>query len=83
MNKMLKKQLGKTMEVYIDDMVLKSMKSENHLQVLEEVFNILDKFNMVLKPSKCHFGVKVGVTTHFSIPIDCNKIRNKNILLLS
>ena len=59
-NKMFKEQLGKTMEVYIDDMVVKSKKAENHLQDLEEAFSILDKFNMKLNPAKCHFGVKSG-----------------------
>ena len=59
-NKMFKEQLGKTMEVYIDDMVVKSKKAENHLQDLEEAFDILDEFNMKLNPAKCHFGVKSG-----------------------
>lgn len=58
--KMFKHQLGKTMEVYIDDMVVKFMKAKNHIHYLEEAFNILDQLNMKLNPSKCHFGVKVG-----------------------
>lgn len=59
-NKMFKHQLEKTMEVYIDDMVVKFMKAENHIHYLEEAFNILDQFNMKINLSKCHFGVKVG-----------------------
>ncbi|KAJ0951779.1 putative nucleotidyltransferase, Ribonuclease H [Helianthus annuus] len=59
-NMMFKDQIGQTMEVYIDDMVVKSIKAEDHLRDLEEAFDILDKYNMKLNPSKCHFGVKAG-----------------------
>ena len=59
-NMMFKDQIGKTMEVYIDDMVVKSKKAEDHLRDLEEAFDILDSYNMKLNPSKCHFGVKAG-----------------------
>jgi hypothetical protein len=59
-NMMFKDQLGSTMEVYIDDMVVKSKKAEDHLKDLEVAFNILDQYNMNLNPSKCHFGVKAG-----------------------
>lgn len=57
-NKMYKHQLGKIIEVYIDHIVIKSKKAENHLEDLEETFNILDPFNMKINPSKSHFGVK-------------------------
>ncbi|KAK1431700.1 hypothetical protein QVD17_08256 [Tagetes erecta] len=60
-NMMFKDQLGDTMEVYIDDMVVKSKRKEHHLQDLEVAFNILDRYNMKLNPSKCHFGVKAGI----------------------
>ena len=46
------------MEVYIDDMMVKSKKVEDHLKDLEEAFNILDEYNMKLDPSKCHFGMR-------------------------
>ncbi|KAJ0548844.1 putative nucleotidyltransferase, Ribonuclease H [Helianthus annuus] len=59
-NMMFKDQIGQTMEVYIDDMVVKSIKAEDHLRDLEEAFDILDRYNMKLNPSKCHFGVKAG-----------------------
>jgi hypothetical protein len=59
-NMMFKDQLGDTMEVYIDDMVVKSKKAEDHLKDLEVAFNILDKYNMKLNPAKCNFGVGAG-----------------------
>ena len=46
------------MEVNIDDMVVKSKKAKDHLKNLEEAFDILDKYNMKLNPSKCHFGMR-------------------------
>ncbi|XP_076922960.1 uncharacterized protein LOC143584926 [Bidens hawaiensis] len=50
----------KIIEIYIDDMVVKSKKAEDHLKDLEEAFNILDQYNMMLNPSKCQFSVKAG-----------------------
>ena len=40
-NKMFREQIGKTMEVYIDDMLVKSLKAANHIVHLEEAFGIL------------------------------------------
>ena len=59
-NWMDKDKLGDTMGVYIDDMVVKSMKPEDHLRDLKEAFDILDEYNMKLNPLKCHFGMKSG-----------------------
>ena len=59
-NMMFKDKLGDTMEVYIDDMVVKSKKAEDHLQDIKEAFDILDQYNMKLNPAKCHFGVGAG-----------------------
>lgn len=52
--------MGKTVEAYIDDMVVKSSKKENYLQHLQEVFDTLNNFNMRLNSSKCTFGVSSG-----------------------
>ena len=60
MNQMLKDQLGDTMDVCIDDMVVKSRKDEDHLEDLEEAFDILDEYNMKMNPSKFHFGMRSG-----------------------
>ncbi|XP_074351405.1 uncharacterized protein LOC141690511 [Apium graveolens] len=48
------------MEVYIDNMVVKSVDAANHVKDLEEVFNILQFYNMKLNPSKCNFAVSSG-----------------------
>ena len=59
-NKMFSTQLGRTMEVYIDDMLVKSSKANDHVLQLQECFNILNKFGMKLNPTKCTFGVASG-----------------------
>jgi hypothetical protein len=58
--KMFSELLGKTIEVYIDDMVVKSVRSTDHVQDLRQVFRILRTHNLKLNASKCAFGVSSG-----------------------
>nr|XP_016464544.1 PREDICTED: uncharacterized protein LOC107787450 [Nicotiana tabacum] len=58
--KMFKEQLGKTMKVYIDDMVVKSKKKEDYIGHLKEAFEILRRYGMKLNPGKCTFGITLG-----------------------
>ena len=48
------------MEVYIDDMLVKSIKAELHITHLAEAFQVLKSYNMKLNPAKCAFGVSTG-----------------------
>lgn len=48
------------MEVYIDDMLVKSMIADQHLDHLSQAFSVLRKYNMKLNPTKCSFGVSCG-----------------------
>ncbi|XP_019237255.1 PREDICTED: uncharacterized protein LOC109217453 [Nicotiana attenuata] len=57
---MFKEQLGKTTEVYIDDMLVKSAKKEDYISHLKEAFEILRRYGMKLNPEKCAFGVASG-----------------------
>ncbi|WZY69704.1 hypothetical protein YC2023_001944 [Brassica napus] len=59
-NRMFAKQLGTTMEVYIDDMLVKSVRADDHLAHLRECFDILNAYKMKLNPAKCTFGVSSG-----------------------
>ena len=59
-NQMFKKQIGRNVEVYVDDMLVKSRKEEDHLDDLRETFNTLRQYHMKLNPSKCAFGVSSG-----------------------
>ncbi|XP_016648291.1 PREDICTED: uncharacterized protein LOC103326881 [Prunus mume] len=59
-NKMFKEQIGKSMEVYVDDMLVKASKRADHIENLAETFSLLQKYNMKLNPNKCTFGVSSG-----------------------
>ena len=48
------------MDVYINDMVVKTRWASNHLSDVEEVFQILKEFGLRLNPTKCVFGVDFG-----------------------
>ena len=56
-NRMFQKQIGASMEVYIDDMLVKSTTTELHIAHMSEAFQILREYNMKLNPAKCAFGV--------------------------
>ena len=57
MTRMFEPQLGKNIEVYIDDMVMKSKVVSEHVGDLMEIFEILRKHKLRLNASKCSFGV--------------------------
>ena len=56
-NRMFQKQIGTFLEVYIDDMLVKSIKAELHITHLAEAFQVLRSYNMKLNPTKCTFRV--------------------------
>ena len=45
------------MEVYVDDMLVKSIEAEEHIKDLQEAFGTLKKHRMKLNPTKCAFRV--------------------------
>ena len=66
-NQMFSKQIGRNMEVYVDDMLVKSRKVELHLDDLKETFNTLRKYQMRLNPLKCVFRVSSGKFLGFMV----------------
>ena len=56
-NHMFRPQIGQNVEVYIDDILAKSLDKGKHLDDLEETFDTLRQYNMKLNPNKCAFGV--------------------------
>ena len=60
MNKMFTKQLGRIIEVYIDDMVIKSKEACQYLRDIDECFQVIRYYKMRLNPTKCAFGVSSG-----------------------
>ncbi|XP_058075867.1 uncharacterized protein LOC131224454 [Magnolia sinica] len=56
-NQMFARQIGRTMEVYVDDMLVKSVKASDHIADLGKTFSILREYQIKLNPTKCAFGV--------------------------
>ena len=56
-NKMFKDQIVKTMEVYVDDILVRILKATTHILDLRETFDILWKYQMKLNLDKCVFGL--------------------------
>ena len=67
MNHVLQDHIGKNVEVYVDDIIIKSQKSEQHARDLEQILDTLDKYKIKLNPDKCVFGVKAGKFLGFMI----------------
>ena len=75
MTKMFEPQLGKNVEDYIDDMVVKSKLVSQHLTDLANIFEILRRHKLHLNASKCSFGVGSGkflgyMVTHRGIEVN-------------
>jgi hypothetical protein len=60
MNMMFCEQIGMDMEVYVDDILVKSILPIDHISDLLEAFRILNQYRMKLILVKCSFGVSLG-----------------------
>ena len=60
MTRMFRDKIGRTVEVYIDDMVVKSKQEIQHIEDLQGVFEILRQHKLRLNAEKCAFGVGAG-----------------------
>ena len=75
MTRMFESQLGKNIEIYINDMVVKSNMVSEHLGDLRTIFEICRKYKLRLNASKCSFGVGSGkflgyMVTHRGIEVN-------------
>ena len=82
---MFEPQLGKSIEVYLDDMVVKSKVVSEHVRDLGDIFEILRRHKLCLNASKCSFGVGSGkllgyMITHRGIEVNPDQIRAVNSL---
>lgn len=66
-NQMFANQIGKNMEVYVDDMLVKSVTVDHHIQDLAETFKVLKRYKMRLNPAKCAFGISSGKFLGFMV----------------
>ncbi|GJX40832.1 reverse transcriptase domain-containing protein [Tanacetum coccineum] len=57
-DKAFHKQIGRNLEVYVDDLVIKSSTEDEIIRDIEETFKTPREINMKLNPKKCTFGVE-------------------------
>ena len=79
-NKMFTHQIGRNVQVYVDDMLVKSLCENDHLDDLQETFDTVRSYNMKLNLSKCVFGVTAGKFLGFmvsqkGIKVNLEKVR--------
>ena len=77
---MFRPQIEQNVEVYVDDMLVKSLDKGKHLDDLQETFDTLRQYNMKLNPNKCTFGVSSGkflgfMVSHGGIEVNPDKIQ--------
>ena len=71
------------MEVYIDDMLIKSKERPDHANHLQQAFDLLITYGMKLNPAKCAFGVSTEQFLGFTMTqrgIEANPSQLKAIL---
>ena len=82
-NCMFSYQIGRNVEVFVDDMLVKSKDEANHLDNLKETFSTLCKYNMKLNPAKCVFAITSGKLLGFMVSqqgIEANPDKVKAII---
>ncbi|KAL0439885.1 UNVERIFIED_CONTAM: hypothetical protein Slati_2471500 [Sesamum latifolium] len=82
-DKIFRPQICRNVEVYVNDMLAKSKKAEEHVKDLEENFSVLRKYKLKLNPAKCAFGVQGGRFLGFMVTqrgIETNPLKIKAII---
>ena len=85
MTRIFEHQLRKNIEIYIDNMLVKSKVKSDHVNDLENIFDILRMYKLRLNASKCSFGVESGkflsyMVTHRGIKVNPDQIKAINNL---
>jgi ribonuclease HI len=63
----LRSQIGRNIQVYIDDVVITTRKEESLISDLAETFDNLNRYKLKLNPTKCSFGVSAGQLLGFLV----------------
>ncbi|GJX60283.1 reverse transcriptase domain-containing protein [Tanacetum coccineum] len=66
-DKAFHKQTGRNLEVYVDDLVIKSHTEDEIVRDMEETFQTLREINMKLNPKKCTFGIEEGMFLGYKV----------------
>ncbi|GJR82200.1 reverse transcriptase domain-containing protein [Tanacetum coccineum] len=68
------KQIGRNLEVYVDDLVIKSHTEEEIIRDIAETFKTLRQINMKLNLKKCTFGMQEGMFLGYKVNVDWMKV---------
>ncbi|GJV21147.1 reverse transcriptase domain-containing protein [Tanacetum coccineum] len=73
-DKAFQKQIGRNLEVYVDDLVIKSHTEEELIQDIAKTFKTLRQINMKLNPKKCTFGMQEGIFLGYKVNAEGLKV---------
>jgi hypothetical protein len=81
MNLIFQELLGNNVEVYIDDIVVKSAEFSSHIADLCKAFDKMHRYSLKMNPCKCAFGVSAGkflglIIHEHGIEIDPDRIKS-------
>jgi hypothetical protein len=85
MQNCLGSQIGRNIQVYIDDVVITTRKEESLISDLAETFDNLNRYKLKLNPTKCSFGVSAGQLLGFLVSargIEANPEKIQAILIM-
>jgi hypothetical protein len=85
MQNCLGSQIGRNIQVYINDVVITLRKEESIIDDLKETVNNLDRYKLKLNPTKCSFGVSAGKLLEFLVSargIEANPEKIQAILIM-
>ncbi|GJX59444.1 reverse transcriptase domain-containing protein [Tanacetum coccineum] len=69
-DKAFQKQISRNLEVYVDDLVIKSRTKQEVIKDLEKTFKTLREINIKLNPIKCAFGMREGTFLGYKVNAD-------------
>nr|GEV71382.1 hypothetical protein [Tanacetum cinerariifolium] len=81
-DKAFQKQIGRNLEVYVDDLVIKIRMEEEVIRDAEETFKTLRKINMKLNPKKCAFGMREGTFLGYKVDADGMRVSPNKVKAL-
>lgn len=59
--------VGRSMEVHVDDMLVKSRQANDIFKDFQDYFNMLRQYRIKLNPAKCAFGMELGKFLEFMV----------------
>nr|GEU90864.1 reverse transcriptase domain-containing protein [Tanacetum cinerariifolium] len=78
-DKAFQKQIGRNLEVYVDDLVIKSRTKKEVIRDAQETFKTLRKINMKLNPKKCAFGMREGTFLGYKVDADGLRVSSDKV----